>query len=225
MAFGSRFVRETMIPRTDIVAVENTDTVGDLLQIFRKSRHSRFPVYEGDLDHICGIINMKEVLAHVVDDPYIADRPLTEVDVIQPALVVPESRRVGDLFNQMRRERMHMAVVIDEFGGTAGLVTSEELAEEVVGRLTDEWVSEPPEVSPLEGGAYELDGQTRVDEVNEALRVELPTSPDYETLAGFLLFQTRRIPKQGEVIPYDKLRFTIARMEGRKIERVRVERV
>jgi CBS domain containing-hemolysin-like protein len=225
MAFGSRFVRETMIPRTDIVAVENTDTVGDLLQIFRKSRHSRFPVYESDLDHICGIISMKELLAHVVDDPYIADRLLTEVDLIQPALVVPESRRVGDLFNQMRRERMHMAVVIDEFGGTAGLVTSEELAEEVVGRLTDEWVSEPPEVSPLEGGAYELDGQTRVDEVNDALRVELPTSPDYETLAGFLLFQTRRIPKQGEVIPYDKLRFTIARMEGRKIERVRVERV
>ena len=225
MAFGSRFVRETMIPRTDIVAVENTDTVGDLLQIFHKSRHSRFPVYEGDLDHICGIISMKEVLAHVVDDPYIADRPLTEVDVIRPALVAPESRRVGDLFNQMRRERMHMAVVIDEFGGTAGLVTSEELAEEVVGRLTDEWVSEPPEVSPLEGGAYELDGQTRVDEVNEALRANLPTSSDYETLAGFLLFQIRRIPKQGEVIMYDKLRFTIARMEGRKIERVRVERV
>ena len=148
MAFGSRFVRETMIPRTDIVAVENTDTVGDLLQTFRKSRHSRFPVYEGDLDHICGIISMKEVLAHVIDDPYIADRPLTEVDVVRPALVVPESRRVGDLFNQMRRERMHMAVVIDEFGGTAGLVTSEELAKEVVGRLTDEWVSEPPEVSP-----------------------------------------------------------------------------
>jgi CBS domain containing-hemolysin-like protein len=217
MAFGSRFVRETMIPRTDIVAVENTDTIGDLLQIFRKSRHSRFPVYEGDLDHICGIISMKEVLAHVVDDPYIADRPLTEVDVIRPALVVPESRRVGDLFNQMRRERMHMAVVIDEFGGTAGLVTSEELAEEVVGRLTDEWVSEPPEVSPLEGGAYELDGQTRVDEVNEALRVNLPTSPDYETLAGFLLFQIRRIPKQGEVIAYKNLRFSVVKMAGRKM--------
>jgi CBS domain containing-hemolysin-like protein len=231
MAFGSRFVRETMIPRTDIVAVENTDTVGDLLQTFRKSRHSRFPVYEGDLDHICGIISMKEVLAHVVDDPYIADRPLTEVDVIQPALVVPESRRVGDLFNQMRRERMHMAVVIDEFGGTAGLVTSEELAEEVVGRLTDEWVTEPPEVSPLEGGAYELDGQTRVDEVNEALRANLPTSSDYETLAGFLLFQIRRIPKQGDVITYDtpgagpNLRFTITKMIGPKIERVQVERL
>jgi CBS domain containing-hemolysin-like protein len=145
--------------------------------------------------------------------------------VIQPALVVPESRRIGDLFNQMRRERRHMAVVIDEYGGTAGLVTTEELAEEVVGRLTDEWVSEPPPVSSLAGGAYEIDAQTRVDEVNEALKLDLPASPDYETLAGFLLFQLRRIPKQGEVIAYGDLRFAVVKMVGRKIERVRVERV
>jgi CBS domain containing-hemolysin-like protein len=225
MEFGGRFVREAMIPRTDIVAIEATDTVGDLLSTFRTSRHSRFPVYEGDLDHICGIVTMKEVLARVVDDPYSADRTLTEMGVIQPALVVPESRRIGDLFNQMRRERRHMAVVIDEYGGTAGLVTTEELAEEVVGRLTDEWVSEPPPVSSLAGGAYEIDAQTRVDEVNEALKLDLPASPDYETLAGFLLFQIRRIPKQGEVIAYGDLRFTVVKMVDRKIERVRVERV
>jgi putative hemolysin len=225
MAFGSRFVRETMIPRTDIVAVEKSDSIGMLLRVFRGSRHSRFPVYEGDLDHICGIVTMKEVLARVVDDPYIADHTLADVDVIQPALVVPESRRVGDLFHQMRRDRQHMAVVIDEFGGTAGLITSEELAEEVVGRLTDEWVTEPPQVSALDGGAYELDAQTRIDEVNEALQLDLPASPDYETLAGFLLFQIRRIPKQSEVITYQGLRITVLKMVGRKIERVRVERV
>jgi len=233
MEFGGRFVREAMIPRTDVVAVEKTDTIGTLLHIFRGSRHSRFPVYEDDLDHICGIVTMKEVLAHVVEDPYIADRTLAEVGVIQPALVVPESRRIGPLFHQMRRERVHMAIVIDEYGGTAGLVTSEELAEEVVGRLTDEWVNEPPDVAPLAGGAYEIDAQSRVDEVNEALKLDLPTSPDYETVAGFLLFQTRRIPKQGETITYvnrlaDKgqsLRFTVTKMIGRKIERVRVERL
>lgn len=225
MDFGGRFVREAMIPRTDIVAVEATATVGDLLHTFRTFRHSRFPVYEGDLDHICGIVTMKEVLARVVDDPYSADRTLTEMGVIQPALVVPESRRIGNLFNQMRRERRHMVIVIDEYGGTAGLVTTEELAEEVVGRLTDEWVSEAPSVSPLAGGAYEIDAQVRVDEVNEALKLHLPDSPDYETLAGFLLFQIRRIPKQGEVIAYENLRFAVVKMTGPKIERVRVERV
>jgi CBS domain containing-hemolysin-like protein len=160
----------------------------------------------------------------MVADPGVVDLRLADAGVIQPALVAPESRRIGALFNQMRRERRHMAVVIDEYGGTAGLITSEELAEEVVGRLTDEWVNETPDVSPLAGGAYELDGQTRVDEVNEALRLDLPTSPDYETLAGFLLFQIRRIPKQGEVVTYEGLHITITKMIGRKIERVRIEK-
>ena len=224
MAFGGRFVREAMIPRTDIVAAAKTDTVGDLLRTYKDSRHSRFPIYEDDLDHICGIVTMKEVLARAVDDPSIVSRSLAEVGVIQPAFVVPESRRIGPLFNEMRRDRVHMAVVIDEFGGTAGLITSEELAEEVVGRLTDEWVMEPPAVASMDSGVFEINAQTRVDEVNEALKLDLPTSADYETVAGFLLFQIRRIPKHGEVIAYEDLRFTVLKMVGPKIERLRVER-
>jgi CBS domain containing-hemolysin-like protein len=229
--FGARFVREAMIPRTEIVAVAKTDTVGDLLRTFQADRHSRFPVYEEDLDHICGVVTMKEVLARAVEEPNIVNHPLAEVGVIQPAFVVPESRRIGPLFNEMRRDRLHMAIVIDEFGGTAGLVTVEELAEEVVGRLTDEWVKEPPAVAQVGGGVFEIDAQTRVDEINEALKLDLPTSADYETMAGFLLFLIRRIPKQGEVIPYSSpagagpdLRFTIVKMTGPKIERLRVER-
>jgi CBS domain containing-hemolysin-like protein len=140
-------------------------------------------------------------------------------------MFVPESKRIGELFQQMRRERKHMAIVLDEFGGTAGLVTSEELAEEVVGRLIDEWVSEAPQIAQVGGGVYEIDAQSRVDEVNEALGLGLPTSSDYETVAGFILFQIRRIPKVGEVIPYGNLRLTVIQMSGRKIERVRVEQV
>ncbi len=225
MEFGGRFVRETMIPRTDIVGLEKTATLRELLGIFKTSRHSRFPVYEEDLDHICGFVTMKEVLARVVEDPGDLDRPLIETGLMQPALVAPESRRIGDLFSEMRRTRQHMAIVIDEFGGTAGLVTTEELAEEVVGRLTDEWVNEPPPMSKLGGGSYEIDAQTRVDEVNEALGIDLPTAADYETVAGFILFVIRRIPKAGEVIIYEKLRFTVTHMIGPKIERVRVERL
>lgn len=225
MEFGGRFVREAMIPRTDIVALETTTTLRELLVLFKNSRHSRFPVYESDLDHICGFVTMKEVLARVVDDPGTLDRSLIDLDVIQPALVTPESRRIGDLFNQMRRNRQHMAIVIDEYGGTAGLVTSEELAEEVVGRLTDEWVNDEPQMSKLAGGAFEIDAQTRVDEVNEVLKIALPTSPDYETMAGFILFLIRRIPKTGEVVAYENLRIIITQMIGPKIERVRVEQV
>ena len=124
-----------------------------------------------------------------------------------------------------------MAIVIDEYGGTAGMVTTEELAEEVVGRLTDEWVDEAPLVQTLREDVYEIDAQTRVDEVNELLGVDLPTSPEYETVAGFLLFQWREIPKVGDSLVYDQpgpdqaLRFTVTKMIGPKIERVRVERV
>ncbi len=225
MGFSSRFVREAMIPRPDIVALEKDAPLSELLHIFKTSRHSRFPVYDDYLDNIVGTVAMKEVLARLVDDPTVAQRSLAELGMIRPALVVPESRRIGDLFNQMRRSRQHMAIVIDEFGGTAGLVTTEELAEEVVGRLTDEWVTEEPVVAPLASGAYEIDAQTQVNEVNEALGLDLPTSPDYETLAGFILFQIRRIPKPGEAITHENLRITIAQMAGPKIVRVRVERV
>ena len=223
MAFGDRFVREAMIPRTDIVAVDKDATLGELIQVFKTSSHSRFPVFEEDLDNICGVVNIKEVLPVLADDPSSLNKTLAELDLIRPAMVVPESRRIGDLFAEMGRDQRHMAILIDEFGGTAGLVTTEELAEQVVGRLIDEWVTEGPSVSPLAGGAFEIDAQTGVAEVNEALRIDLPTSPDYETLAGFLLFLLRRIPRAGEVVEHGDLRFRITQMAGPKIERVQVE--
>jgi CBS domain containing-hemolysin-like protein len=225
MEFGGRFVREAMIPRTDIVAIEKTATLGELLNTFKTYRHSRFPVYEEDLDHICGIVTMKDVLPLLADDPGAVDRLLSELGVIKPALVAPDSRHIGDLFSEMRRDRNHLAIVLDEFGGTAGMVTAEKLAQEVVGRLTDEWVTEQPAVHPIGSGAFEIDAQGRVDEVNEALGLDLPTSPDYETVAGFLLFLIRRIPRQGEQINYRDLRFTVLRMVGPKIDRLRVEKL
>jgi CBS domain containing-hemolysin-like protein len=225
LEFGERYVREAMIPRTDIVAVEKSASLGELLQVFKTSRHSRFPIYEGDLDHISGLVAMKDVLSLLADDPGAVGRPLAELGLIHVALVVPESRRIGGLFHEMRRGQKQMAIVIDEYGGTAGLVTAEELAEEVMGRLTDEWVTEEPPVSEVGGGVFEIDAQSRVDEVNEALRLDLPTSPDYDTVAGFLLFQVRHIPRAGEVINYGGQRFTVLEMAGPKIERVRVERV
>ena len=224
MEFGGRYVREAMIPRPDIVAVEQHDTLSDLLATFQTSRHSRFPVYERDLDHITGIVTSKEALATLAEDPAAINRPLAELQLIRPALVVPESRRIGDLFNEMRRNGTHMTVVIDEYGGTAGLVTLEELVEEVMGRFTDEWVKEPPPVSAVGSGVFEVDAQSRVDEVNEALGLDLPTSPDYETVAGFLLFLIRRIPRSNETIAFRNLRFTVLKMEGQRIDRLRIER-
>jgi putative hemolysin len=168
---------------------------------------------------------MKDVLPLLADDPGAVDRPLSTLGVIKPALVVPESRHIGDLFNEMRRDRNHLAIVLDEFSGTAGMVTTEALAEEVVGRLTDEWVTEAPSVRVTDTGAFEMDAQSRIDEVNETLGLDLPESPDYETVAGFLLFLIRRIPRQGEQIIYRDLRFTVLKMLGPKIDRLRVEKL
>jgi putative hemolysin len=225
LEFGGRFVREAMIPRTDMVAVNKSARLADLLELFHTSLHARFPVYERDLDHISGVVAMKDVLNLLARDPNVVQQPLASLNVIRPVLVVPESRRVGDLFAEMRREHRQMAIVIDEYGGTAGLVTVEELVEEIVGRLTDEWVQESPGVAELGGGVYEIDAQQRVDEVNDALELDLPTSTDYETVAGFLLFLFRHIPKVDEVVTFEGIRFTVLVMDGLKIDRVRAERV
>ncbi len=223
--FGERRVREVMIPRTEIIAVESTATLDELLSTFAQHQHSRFPIYEEDLDHIVGLVAIKDVLTLLATRDVDRSRPLRELNIIRPVLMVPESRRVGDLFQEMRRTRTQMAIVIDEYGGTAGLVTLEELAEEVIGRMSDEWVVEEPEVETVGKGTFEVDAMLRINEVNNELGLNLPESPDYETLAGFLLYLLRRIPKEGEEIRWRNLRFTVLEMRGPKIERVRITRM
>ncbi len=225
LEFGERLVREAMIPRTEIVGVEENATVRDLLNIFKEHRHARFPVYQKDLDHIIGIVSIKDVLASLADDPAARDKRLTSLNVIHPPLAVPETRRIGDLFQEMREKNIQMAVVIDEYGGTAGLVTLEELAEEILGRVTDEWVIEEPDIRPVGKQAYDVNAQLRVDEVNEELDVDIPESDLYETIAGFILYLLGHIPRVGEEAQWDGLRFRVLAMQGPKIERVNITQI
>jgi len=223
LEFGQRLVREVMIPRTEIVGIEENATVQDLLEIFKEHRHARFPVYAGDLDHIVGIVAIKDILALLADNPDIRKktmRELRDLGVIKPVFAVPETRRLGDLFQEMRDKHIQMAVVIDEYGGTAGLVTLEELSEEILGRVTDEWVREEPDIQPVTSDTFEVNAQLRVDEVNEELGISIPEDDLYETVAGFILYLLGRIPKEGEEIPWDGLKFRIKKMKGPKIERV-----
>jgi CBS domain containing-hemolysin-like protein len=220
--FGERDVSEAMIPRTEIVGIERGATLEDLLQVFSAAHHSRFPVYGGDMDNIVGVVAIKEVLLALTTDPLARSHTLAELGIIHPAHFVPDSRKVGDLFDEMRREQIGMAIVIDEYGGTAGLVTVEELIEEVVGRVTDEWVTDESSVEALEQGVFEVSAQTRLDDINTHLGLDLPERDDYETLAGFLLYQLHHIPHAGEEVSYDNVLFTVLQMRGPKIERVRV---
>lgn len=222
--FSERYVTEAMIPRTDITGIPATATVNDFLQVFNIAQHSRFPMYEEDLDSIIGIVAIKDVLLALTEGPINRDRTLAELDLVHPAFTVPDSRKVGDLFNEMRAQQVGMAIIIDEYGGTAGLVTLEELIEEVVGRVTDEWVVEPASVQTVSEGVFEVGAQTRIDEINEELDLNLPERDEYETLAGFLLYLFRRIPEPGAEISWEGLYFTVLHMKGPKIEQVRITR-
>jgi CBS domain containing-hemolysin-like protein len=223
--FGERYVREVMIPRTEIVALARTATLQEFLTTFARSQHSRFPIYEEDPDHIIGMVAIKDVLTLLSDQEVDRSQPLAEMSLIRPVLLVPESRQVDELFQEMRQARTQMAIVIDEYGGTAGLVTLEELAEEIIGRMSDEWVEEGTEVKTIGEDTFDVDAMLHIDEINAELELELPESPDYETLAGFLLHLLRRIPKVGDEARWRDLRFTIREMKGPKIEQVRITRM
>jgi putative hemolysin len=197
--FGDRQVHEAMIPRPDVVGVERGATVRDLLELFAEASHARFPVYEDDLDNITGI-------------------------VVRPALFVPETAAVADLLANMRATHNQIAVVIDEYGGTAGIVTLEELVEEIVGRLSDELVGKEESVVQVDEQTVEIDAQLRVDEVNDHLDLDLPEDENYETVAGFLLYRLQHVPVVGESLEHGDLALKVIGMKGPKIEKIQIRR-
>jgi len=221
--FGERVVREVMTPRTRIIAVERNQTVEELMRLFQMHQHSRFPVYEEDLDHIVGIAVIKKVMSLLVDDPGLMSQPVGELPVTQEPLMTPESRHIDDLFQEMREKNVGMAIVLDEYGGTAGLVTREMLVEEIMGAMFDEWERHPL-VRRVGPGVVEMDAALRVDEVNELLDIHLPEADAYDTLAGLILYRLRRIPKPGESVTVGKHRLQVVRVEGPRITRVRIIR-
>jgi CBS domain containing-hemolysin-like protein len=216
--FAERRAYEVMVPRTEVVGVEHTASLRQLLGIFQAHSHARFPVYREDLDDIVGIVSVKEVLRCIASDPACLDQPVEKL--VHPTLAVPETGRVADLLDRMRAEQTQMALVIDEYGGIAGVVTMEQLVEEIVGRMSDELFKGIAPIRKLPDGSYQVDAQLRVDEVNEAVGWAIPESDDYETLAGFLLYRMGRVPQEDESCTFKNIHFRISRMKGPKIEEV-----
>ncbi len=219
-------VREIMVPRVEMVAVHASATLREFLQIEREHRYSRIPVYQESIDNIVGIAYAKDLLNYVNGSGESTEflDTLTVSSITHPAYFVPESMSVWNLLLEMRRRHTHMAIVVDEFGGTAGLVTMEDIVEEIVGEIYDETDEEEAlTIQLLPDGNFLIDAQTPLDEVSEALGVKLPEG-EYETLSGFLYETFGYIPKVGEAVPYGPFRFVIERGDDRKIELVRVER-
>jgi CBS domain containing-hemolysin-like protein len=222
--FEDRLVREVMIPRNAMTAVDEQTTIAEFLQTFSEVRHARYPIYLPSVDNVTGFIAIKDVLRAIASQGASA-LDLTAHDLARPALFVPEAKRVGRLFSEMQKQKIQIAIVIDEYGGTAGMVTLEDLVEQIVGRLDDEVASQDSLVETIDEHTTQIDAQMQVEEANEHLGIELPESQEYETVAGFMLYALRHIPKEGEQIKLDRVKLTVTGMSGPKIEKVLVTRL
>jgi putative hemolysin len=216
--FGDTLVREAMTPRPDIVAIRDTATVGDVRALFREQEYSRFPVYKDSLDNITGFVFVKDlVILSTADDA----RPVTTL--LRPAVVVPETKRVPELLKQFQRQQTQCAIVVDEYGGTAGLVTIEDLLEEIVGEIRDEYDVEAEPIVDEGHGRWVFSGKANVDEVIHRLDVDIERE-GFETVGGYLLSQLGRVPAVGEKFDVDGLHVEVLDAERRRINRVRMWR-
>ncbi|MDQ3751748.1 MAG: hemolysin family protein [Actinomycetota bacterium] len=218
IAFWEKTSGDALVPRVSVTALEHDSSVADLVSVAVDTGHSRFPVYRGNLDDIIGLAHIKDI--HRI--PY-NRRPSTSVtEVMQDPLLVPESRALGSLLTQMRRERKHLAIVLDEYGGTAGILTIEDLLEEIVGDIEDEYdPSAATELTSPPEGMYVVSGLLHRDELQDAANFALPEG-DFDTLAGFLLTRFERIPEPGDRTSYGGWEFKVVTMDNRRIDTVLV---
>ncbi len=217
---GDIIVREVMTPRTEIVAVPADAPLEEVIREFIRSRHSRLPVHDGSLDKVIGVAWVRDLLPHVVAGA----TGKTARDLMRPVLLVPGTKKVLELLREMQAERQHLAIVIDEYGGTAGLVTLEDLVEEIVGEIHDEHERGEEEIRDLPDGTVLVDGLVPIEELEEHLGVDLPEA-DVETVGGLVFARLGRVPRVGdraEILP--GLELEVARMRGRRIAAVRVHR-
>src|SRR5438034_943556 len=214
--FGDTLVREVMTPRPDIVAIPEDATIGQLRALFREQEYSRFPVYKESLDHIAGFVFIKDlVLLGAAED----NRSITPL--VRPAVMVPESKRVSELLKQFQRQQTQCAIVVDEYGGTAGLVTIEDLLEEIVGEIRDEYDGESEPIVDEGNGRYVFSGKVNIGEVAQRLDIEIERE-GFETVGGYLLSHIGRVPAVGERFEIDGLSVEVIDAERRRINKVRM---
>jgi CBS domain containing-hemolysin-like protein len=217
--FGDTIVREVMVPRPDIVAIEDDRSLGDVMDIVLQHGYSRVPVFHENLDDVVGVIYAKDVLKAMHQDR--KDVPLPEL--VRPARFVPESKKCAELLREMQRKKFHISLVTDEYGSTSGLVTLEDLLEELVGEITDEYDREEPMLVPVGEGNYRVDGRLAIDELNELLDVELPDE-EWDSVGGLMMGLLGAIPREGQEVRFGDVSFKAERVQGRRVERVLVSR-
>ncbi|MBQ2775241.1 MAG: HlyC/CorC family transporter [Clostridia bacterium] len=214
-------VGDIMTHRTDMIAAEADEPLSEVVTLSMENGFSRIPVYDNDPDNIVGIAYVKDLLKYIGSD---LPSELTLRDIIREAFFVPETMECGDLFQQMTDNHIQMAIVVDEFGGTAGVVTLEDILESIVGNIQDEYDDEEEEISKIDDTTFTVDGITYIDELDEIFSTPLPEG-DYDTIGGFIISELGYLPQDGEmnVVEYSNLRFTVLNVEDRRIGRVKIE--
>lgn len=222
--FGDKVVTEAMVPRTEIVPIPEESTIEDALRLVSEEGYSRYPVIKESIDNVTGILYVKDILIKMAEGKIQKDLPITEL--VREAYYIPENKMVTELLDEMQKNKFQIAIVMDEYGGTAGLITLEDIMEEIVGGLQDEFeeMEAEKEVEIIDERTFIVSGTTGLDEVNELAGVEL-MSEDFHTIGGFVFGLFRRLPRVGEQVRYHNLRFLILEMEDKKISKVKITKL
>ncbi len=222
LELSSSTADEIMTPRTDIVAVEINSDLQKVLETISVAGHTRVPIFEDNIDNIIGLVYAKDLLTEIGKNP--ADFKLR--NKMRKVYFVPETKPLRNLLHEFQNQKLHIAVVLDEYGGTAGIVTLEDILEELVGEITDEYEEIPSEpVKKIDQNTIEADARTYIDDLNDEFDLNLPEDEDYETVGGFVFSRLGYIPKTNESFDYENLKFTIASAEARRIRRVRIQKI
>ena len=216
---GETMAREVMVPRIDIVAVESKTPVQQALDLILEKGHSRIPVYEETIDNIIGLLYAKDLLGQLRD----GDATVALRDILRPAYFIPETKKADELLQDLQQRKVHIAIVVDEYGGTAGLVTIEDLVEEIVGEIQDEYDAEEPFIEVVSDDEFIFNARVDLDDVNKLMNVELP-SERCDTLGGFIYSQLGKVPKVGDEILFDGIKIAVLSVVGRRIKKVKVTR-
>ncbi len=217
--FGDTLVREVMRPRIDLIGVPATATINEALTKMTEHGHSRFPIYEGNIDHIVGVVYVRDLIPALRQGR--VDQPV--LDVRRPAYFVPETKKVAELFREMQRKKVSIAIVLDEYGGTAGLVTMEDLLEEIVGEIQDEYDLEEKPIQLLNEHTAVVNARTHIHEVNDLLGLSLPEE-NVDTIAGLVYTVFGRVPTQGESATLPGAELRVEKTLGQRITKVRITR-
>lgn len=221
--FSDTLTLEILVPRTDVVGFEVRASLDDVLAAVRRHQFSRYPVYHEDLDSIVGLLTVKDLLAHLAhpDKPF----DLEQISSQHKLMFVPETRRIGDLLRDFQRERVQMAIAIDEFGGTAGIVTTEDVVEEIVGDIWDEHEKAEPPIKEIGAGRYVIQARVPIEELEDLFGIELPEQDIYETVGGLVMTHAGKVPMPGEVVLFAGLKFEVRERARTRVITLVVSRV